>query len=115
MNLKLDFPIDINVNGKVGNLTIHQDKAKVRIDYYNFSEDNEIFYDGYYYYENFGGYSIYQVNIKSTGKKNGNCDFRIWFDITKSIFLQDEDDSGQKKTYGKCEYEGREIKVDVYK
>ena len=118
INLHLDYPIDINVQGKTGNLYIHHDEKKCELTYENFSEDNEIFYNGTYSYEKItigdAKNSIFQVNIKSEGKKNGNCDYRLWFD-DKNMLVFDQNSDGKAKSYGNCKYEGKEINVDIYK
>jgi len=85
INLYLDYPIDINIKGKNGNLYIYISWIKkCELTYDNFSEDNEIFYNGTYSYEKINIdnsiNSVFQVNIKSEGKKKGNCDYRLWFD-----------------------------------
>jgi len=52
INLYLDYPIDINIKGKNGNLYIYISWIKkCELTYDNFSEDNEIFYNGTYSYE----------------------------------------------------------------
>ena len=119
INLHLDYPIDINVPGKSGNLQIHHDEKKCVLTYNNFTEDNEIFYNGTYSYEKITledskKNSVFQVNIRSEGKKKGNCDYRLWFD-DKSMLLFDKDSDGKAKSYGTCNYEGKEINVDIYK
>ena len=119
INLHLDYPIDINVTGKSGILQIHHDEKKCVLTYDNFTEDNEIFYNGTYSYEkitldNSTKNSVYQVNIKSEGKKKGNCDYRLWFD-NKSMLRFDKNSDGKAKSYGNCNYEGKEINVDIYK
>ena len=114
INLHLDYPINITVNGKSGYLEIFREKTKCKIKYNNFSEDNEIFYDGDYSYEKTPNKdSIYQVNITSEGKKNGNCLYRLWFD-GKSMILFDKDNEGKNKTYGSCNYENKTIDVNIY-
>ena len=114
INLRLDYPINITVNGKSGNLEIFHNETICEVIYNHFSEDNEVFYNGIYSYENNGNYSLFKVNIKSEGKKNGSCDYRLWFDKTKNIYLFDLSDDGKNKSYGGCNYEGKEIKVDIY-
>ena len=114
IDLHLDYPINIIVNGTSGNLEIFHNETKCEVQYNNFTEDNETFYNGIYSYQKFDGYSIFIVNIKSEGKKNGICDYRLWFDNTKNIFLFDKADDGNNKSYGGCNYEGKEIKVDLY-
>ena len=115
--MHLDYPININLNGKSGNLQIFRNETKCEITYNNFSEDNEVFYNGTYYYEKFTEekYIIFQVDIKSEGKKNGYCNYRLWFDMTDEIFLFDKAIDGNDKTYGDCKYEGKEINVTNYK
>jgi hypothetical protein len=117
INMHLDYPININLNGKSGNLQIFRNETKCEITYNNFSEDNEVFYNGTYYYEKFTEekYIIFQVDIKSEGKKNGYCNYRLWFDMTDEIFLFDKAIDGNDKTYGDCKYEGKEINVTNYK
>ena len=52
INLHLDYPIEINIKGKTGNLYIYISWIKkCELTYDNFSEDNEIFYNGTYSYE----------------------------------------------------------------
>ena len=118
INLHLDYPININVPGKSGKLQISHEEKKVELTYDNFSEDNEIFYNGKYIYEkvNENGVtnSVYTVNIKSEGKKKGNCDFRLWFD-DKSMLSFEQYTNGKNKSYGSCNYEGKVINVDIYK
>ena len=118
INLHLDYPININVPGKSGNLQISHEEKKVELTYDNFSEDNEIFYNGKYIYEkvNENGVtnSVYTVNIKSEGKKKGNCEFRLWFD-DKSMLSFEQYTDGKNKSYGSCNYEGKVINVDIYK
>ena len=118
INLHLDYPININVPGKSGKLQISHEEKKVELTYDNFSEDNEIFYNGKYIYEkvNENGVtnSVYTVNIKSEGKKKGNCEFRLWFDY-KSMLSFEQYTDGKNKSYGSCNYEGKVINVDIYK
>lgn len=116
LNLHLDYPININVNGTSGDLEIFQNQTKCEITYNNYTEDNEVFYNGTYYYEKFPNkkYAIFKVDIVSEGKKKGFCKYRLWFDMTDNVLLFDEADDGYNKTYGNCDYEGREINVDVY-
>ena len=118
INLHLDYPININVPGKSGKLQISHEEKKVELTYDNFSEDNEIFYNGKYIYEkvNENGVtnSVYTVNIKSEGKKKGNCEFRLWFD-DKSMLSFEQYTNGKNKSYGSCNYEGKVINVDIYK
>ena len=118
INLHLDYPININVPGKSGKLQISHEEKKVELTYDNFSEDNEIFYNGKYIYEkvNENGVtnSVYTVNIKSEGKKKGNCEFRLWFD-DKSMLSFEQYTDGKNKSYGSCNYEGKVINVDIYK
>ena len=118
INLHLDYPININVPGKYGKLQISHEEKKVELTYDNFSEDNEIFYNGKYIYEkvNENGVtnSVYTVNIKSEGKKKGNCEFRLWFD-DKSMLSFEQYTDGKNKSYGSCNYEGKVINVDIYK
>ena len=115
INLHLDYPINIQHNGTSGYLTIFQNKTKCEIKYSNYTEDNEIFYNGTYTYQKFQEqkYVIFEVNITSEGKKKGSCQYRLWFDLNNNIFLFDESD-GNKKSYGGCEYEGRKLNVDIY-
>ena len=117
MNLHLDYPINIKVDGKSGYLEIHHDENICEINYYNYTEDNEVFYTGKYSYEKFNDkkYAIFKENIKSEGKKKGNCDFRLWFDTSTNMFLFDEHTDGNKKSYGSCNYEGKTINVNIYK
>jgi len=118
INLHLDYPININVPGKSGKLQILHEEKKVELTYDNFSEDNEIFYNGKYVYEkvNENGVtnSIYTVNIKSEGKKKGNCEFRLWFG-DKSMLSFEQYTDGKNKSYGSCNYEGKVINADIYK
>ena len=116
LNLHLDYPININVNGTSGDLEIFHNKTKCEITYNNYTEDNEVFYNGTYYYEKFPNknYSIFQVDIESEGKKKGYCKFRLWFDMTSNTFIFDKGDDGKNKTYGDCKYEGKQINVDIY-
>ena len=114
MNLHLEYPINITVNGTSGYLEIFHNETKCEIKYNHFSEDNQTFYDGYYSYEKIeNNDKIYQVNITSEGKKNGNCRYRLWFD-GNSMILFDKDIEGNIKTNGSCNYEGREIDVSIY-
>ena len=117
INLHLDYPINIRVEGKNGYLEIFHNKTKCEIKYSNFSEDNEIFYDGIYSYEKLGEkeekHNIFLVNIKSEGKKKGNCNYRLWFD-SKNMISFDKDSDGKNKSYGSCNYEGKEIDVNIY-
>ena len=114
INLHLEYPINITVNGTSGYLEIFHNETKCEIKYNHFSEDNQTFYDGYYSYEKLDNKDkIYKVNIKSEGKKNGNCHYRLWFD-GKSMILFDKDIEGNIKTNGSCNYEGREIDVSIY-
>ena len=114
IDLRLDYPINITVNGKSGNLEIFHNETICEVKYNNYTEDDEIFYTGIYSYEKFNGYSIFRVTIKSEGKKNGSCDYRLWFDKNKNIYLFDKADDGNNKSYGGCNYEGKEMNVDVY-
>ena len=116
LNLHLDFPININVNGTSGDLEIFHNDTKCELTYNEFSEDNETFYNGTYYYEKFPDehYVIFQVDIQSEGKKKGYCKYRLWFDLTEEVFLFDKANDGNNKSYGNCKYEGKEIKVDIY-
>jgi len=115
--MHLDYPININIPGKSGNLQILHEENKCELTYDNFSEDNEIFYNGKYLYEkieeNGVTNSIFQVNIESKGKKTGNCDFRLMF--ANKMILFDQYIDGKNKSYGKCTYEGKEINVDIYR
>ena len=117
LNMHLDYPININIPGKSGNLQILHEENKCELTYDNFSEDNEIFYNGKYLYEkieeNGVTNSIFQVNIESKGKKTGNCDFRLMF--ANKMILFDQYIDGKNKSYGKCTYEGKEINVDIYR
>ena len=114
INLHLEYPINITVNGTSGYLEIFHNETKCEIKYNHFSEDNQTFYDGYYSYEKLDNKDkIYKVNIKSEGKKNGNCHYRLWFD-GKSMILFDKDIEGNIKTNGSCNYEGKTIDVSVY-
>ena len=114
INLHLDFPINITVNGTYGNLEIFHNETKCEVKYNNFTEDNKTTYNGIYSYEKFSNYSIFIVNIESKGEKNGTCDYRLWFDKIKNIYLFDAADDGKNKSYGGCNYDGKEIKVDIY-
>ena len=117
IDLHLNYPINIRVEGKSGHLEIFHNETKCEIQYYNFSEDNEIFYTGNYCYEkkleDAENSHIFQVNITSDGKKKGNCNYRLWFD-SKSMILFDKYIDGNNKSYGKCNYEGKEINVGIY-
>lgn len=116
INMHLDYPININVNGKAGNVEVFPNKTKCELTYNNFTEDNEIFYNGTYYYEKFEAekYIIFQVEIKCEGKKNGYCNYRLWFDMKEEKFLFDEAVDGKNKTYGDYKYEGKEISANNY-
>ena len=117
MDLHLDFPININLTGKTGHLEVNRTENKAEIRYYNFSKDGKTFYDGVYNYEKFpqSNYSVFEVEIKSTGEKKGQCKYRIMLDIQKFVLIYGEGDYKKDRTYGECEYEGKKINVDDYK
>ena len=118
LNLHLDYPKNIEVKGKSGSLTIFADKNKKEINYFNFSEDNEIYYNGTYSFNGYKDsgqeYYILRVKINVTGKKKGNCDYRFWFDKAK-LMQFDLAEDGKNKSFGSCEYDGKKFNAEDYK
>ena len=118
INLHMEFPININVQGKTGSLKIFQNKTNCELIYDNFSLDNEIIFTGKYnYYKitvNNEQNSVFEVNMKSEGKKKGNCNYRLWFN-SKNIPDFEKHTDGNNRTYGTCNYDGKEINADIYK
>ena len=116
LKLHLDFPINTKVNGKSGYLEINRTQHKCEINYYNYTEDSKTTFNGIYNYETFPEqkYTIFEVNITSSGEKNGYCEYRLWYDNTKNIFIYDKGEDGIAKTFGDCEYENKKINVSIY-
>ena len=117
LNLHIEYPFNITVQGKTGNLKIFQNETNCELVYDNFSEDNEVFFSGKYnYYKIEIGdetHSVFEVNMKSEGKKTGNCNYRLWFN-PKNLPAFEKHTDGNNRTYGTCNYDGKEINADIY-
>ena len=117
LNLHIEYPFNITVQGKTGNLKIFQNETNCELVYDNFSEDNEVFFSGKYnYYKIKIGdetHSVFEVNMKSEGKKTGNCNYRLWFN-PKNLPAFEKHTDGNNRTYGTCNYDGKEINADIY-
>ena len=117
LDLRLNFTKNIIIDGKSGNLEILHEGNNVEITYNNYSEDNEIFYNGTYHYEKFSreNYVIFEVDIKSEGKKQGYCKYRLGLNSATGFIEFDKDAEGKDKSYGDCDYDGKKINVENYK
>ena len=51
--------------------------------------------------------------MKSEGKKTGNCNYRLWFN-PKNLPAFEKHTDGNNRTYGTCNYDGKEINADIY-
>ncbi|OHT13459.1 hypothetical protein TRFO_16318 [Tritrichomonas foetus] len=87
--------------------------TSARSDYHNFSEDGKTFANGYEMFNmnTTTGEIFYQGQVKLTGEKTGEMDFRITFSSANNLLFENGDD-GKPKTYGYSTYNGKTINVD---
>ena len=100
--------------GKEGNILFNKTSTQYRTEYNNYTEDGEIFYNGYEQF-NYIGNPNPQItgklisNVTMTGKKEGKMDLMITMNMNGDIVYEDQ---GQKVTYGYVKYNGKELTIE---
>ena len=102
------------IDGKSGYLDINKNyRIYSTITYYNYSDDNQIYYNGEMVFEPIK----IVANVTATnanGEVEGKMDFRLEFDSNSNL-LYDLAEDGKPKTFGTATYKGTTINASIYK